>query len=191
MGFTNDYSKASQGGLKPEGDYEVLIVKAEEKQSKGGKLHLNLNLVIRNDVDQSYQNGYLFHTLWKRKEPTAADLQVNGYGFGQVMALGKAAGLPNGKNYESLSDFLQELIGKPVRAHVVHDEYNGNKREAIAWFNPTDYPEVKHVMKKKPDVNPDGFAPAAQQTTYANIQAAQAAAAQEFASMPLDDDLPF
>ena len=97
----------------------------------------------------------------------------------------------NGKNYESLSDFLQELIGKPVCAHVVHDEYNGNKREAIAWFNPTDYPEVKHVMKKKPDVNPDGYASAAQQTTYANLQAAQAAAEQEFASMPLDDDLPF
>lgn len=188
MAFTNDYSKASQGGLKPEGDYEALIVKAEEKPTKSGKLHLNLNLVIRNDVDQNYQNGYLFHTLWKRKEPTEADNQVNGYGFSQIMSLGKAAGLPNGKNYESLADFLQELIGKPVRAHVVHDEYNGNKRETIAWFNPTDYPEVKHVMKKKSDVNPDGYASAAQQTTYVNTPAAQAVAAQAVGD---DDDLPF
>lgn len=189
MGFTNDFSKAQQGGLKPEGDYEVLIVKVEERKTKGGTVHINMNLVIRNDVKQGYQNGYLFHTLWKRKEPTEADMQVNGYGFGQIMALGKAAGLPNGKNYESLADFMQELIGKPVRAHVVHDEYNGDKREAIAWFNPTDHPEVKHVMKKKrPDVNPDGYASAVQQTTYANAPAAQAAAAQ---TAPDDEDLPF
>ena len=188
MGFTNDYSKASQGGLKPEGDYEVLIVKAEERKTKDGTVHINMNLVIRNDVKQGYQNGYLFHALWKRKKPTEADNQVNGYGFGQIMALGKAAGLPNGKNYESLADFLQELIGKPVRVKVKHRKYNGEMQEQISWFNPTDYPEVKHVMKKKPDVNPDGYASAAQQTTYANTPAAQAAAAQAVGD---DDDLPF
>ena len=190
MGFTNDFSKAQQGGLKPEGDYEVLIVKAEEKTTKGGKVYLSLNLVIRNDVKQGYQNGYLFHTLWKRKNPTEADMQVNGYSFSQVMALGKAAGLPNGKNYESLADFLQELVRKPVLVHLVHDTYNDTERESIAWVNPTKFPEVKHVMKTKPDVNPDGYAEKPQ-TEYANTAAAQAAQAQEFAVMPLDDDLPF
>ena len=190
MGFTNDFSKAQQGGLKPEGDYEVLIVKAEEKTTKGGKVYLSLNLVIRNDVKQGYQNGYLFHTLWKRKNPTEADMQVNGYSFSQVMALGKAAGLPNGKNYESLADFLQELVRKPVLVHLVHDTYNDTERESIAWVNPTKFPEVKHVMKTKPDVNPDGYAQKPQEE-YAGTAAAQAAQAQEFAVMPLDDDLPF
>lgn len=190
MSFTNDFSKAQQGGLKPEGDYEVLIVKAEEKTTKGGKVYLSLNLVIRNDVKQGYQNGYLFHTLWKRKEPTEADKQVNGYSFSQVMALGKAAGLPNGKNYESLADFLQELVKKPVLVHLVHDTYNDTERESIAWVNPTKFPEVKHVMKTKPDVNPDGYAEKPQ-TEYANTAAVQAAQAQGSASLPDDEDLPF
>lgn len=190
MGFTNDYSQAYEaGGLKPEGDYEVIITKAEEKQTKGsGKTYLSLSLVIRNDVDQKYKNAYLFHTLWKRKEPTEADRQVNGYGFSQIMSLSKAAGLPNGKNYDSLTDLLTELMKKPVKAHLVHDEYNGDKRESIAWFAPTDHPEVKHIMKQRPDVNPDGYA-YQQQTSYAN-QPAQAAS-DGFVPMPLDDDLPF
>ena len=35
---------------------------------------------IGEDVEQGYKNGYIFNTLWKRKEPTEADLQVKGYG---------------------------------------------------------------------------------------------------------------
>ena len=188
MGFTNDYSKAQKpNGVKPEGDYEVIIVKAEERQTKGGKTGLNLSMVIRNDVDQKYKDGYLFHTLWKRKEPTAADLQVKGYGFNQVMALGKAAGLPDGKDYASLEDFLKDLIGKSVRVHLVHEEYKGEKQERISWMNPTDYPEVRHVMKKKkPDVTADTYAKP--ETSYA---APAAAAGDDFQAMPLDDDLPF
>lgn len=37
-------------------------------------------------------------------------MQVNGYGFNQVMTLGKAAGLPDGKDYDSLKQFLGELV---------------------------------------------------------------------------------
>ena len=41
-------------------------------------------MVIRNDVEQNYKNGYIFDTLWKKKEPTNADLQVKGYSYGQI-----------------------------------------------------------------------------------------------------------
>ena len=189
MGFTNDYSQAQEpNGLKPEGDYEVVIVKAAEKQTKNGKTGLNFSMVIRNDVDQKYKDGYIFHTLWKRREPTAADMQVNGYGFGQIMALGKAAGLPDGKDYADLTEYLKDLVGKPVLAHLVHEEYNGEKRERISWLNPTKHPEVRHVMKKKPDVQHDGYAKPTE--TYA-APAAASAPGQDFQPMPLDDDLPF
>ena len=98
MGFKANWSEAAQpNSLKPEGDYECLIAKAEERDytnSKGEeKTCLNISFVIRNDVEQGYKNGYIFHTLWKRIEPTENDMQVNGYGFNQVMAIGKAAGL--------------------------------------------------------------------------------------------------
>ena len=189
MGFRNDFKQADMGnGIKPEGNYECIIVKAEERATKNGKLGLNISMVIRNDVQQSYQNGYIFHTLWKRKEPTTADMQVNGYGFGQVMALGKAAGLPDGKDYANLTEFLTDLVGKPVIAHLIHDEYNGIKREQVQYLNPTKHPDVRHVMKKRPDVNPDGYAKPSE--TYAAAPA-QTAAADGFQPMPLDDDLPF
>lgn len=185
MGFTNDYSQAQEfSGIKPEGDYEVLIVKAEEKQTKSGKTGLNLKMVIRNDVDQKYQNGYIFHTLWKRKEPTAADRQVNGYGFGQVMALGKAARLPDGKDYASLADFLADLVRKPVRVRLKHEEYNGAVQERVDYMNPTNFPEVRHVMKMKPDVSADDYAQP--QTTYANQPTYQ-----NDPSSLLDEDLEF
>ena len=183
MGFTNDYSKAQDNGIKPEGDYEVIIAEARERQTKNGATGLNLHLVIRNDVDQKFKNGYIFMQLWKRKEPTAADMQVNGYGFGQIMALGKAAGLPDGKNYADLTEFLKELVGKPVLAHLVHDTYNGAKREQVQYLNPTRFPEVRHVMKKKVDVARDDYAKPSE--GYA------ASAVQSAAALPLDDDLPF
>lgn len=183
MGFTNDYTKADSNGLKPAGDYEVIITKAAERQTKSGATGLNLSLVIRNDVDQKYQNGYIFMQLWKRKEPSAADLQVNGYGFGQVMALGKAAGLPDGKDYADLTEFLTDLVGKPVIAHLIHDEYNGTKREQVQYLNPTKHPKVRHIMKKKVDVARDDYAKPSEGYAASAIQSA--------AALPLDDDLPF
>lgn len=187
MGFKNDFSQAQQGGLKPEGDYEVIIVKAAEKTTKNGKVYLNLSMVIRNDVEQAYKNGYLFMSLFKRKEPTAADLQVNGYGFSQIMALGKAAQLPDGKDYENLEAFLKELVDKPIRAHLKHGEYNGEKREEINYINPTNFPQVRHVMKAS--------------SNKADVYASQAPAQYAGTSAPgagfremndlTDEDLPF
>ena len=70
----------SLNSLKPEGDYECLIAKAEERDytnSKGEeKTCLNISFIIRNDVEQGYKNGHIFHTLWKRREPTENDKQV-------------------------------------------------------------------------------------------------------------------
>lgn len=151
MGFKNDFDKAEQGsGLKPEGDYECIITAIEEKTTKNSSTGLNLTLVIRNDVQgQKYGNACLFHTLWKRKEPTDMDKQVNGYSFGQVMALGKAAALPDGKDYDSLKQFCEDLLNKCVRATVKHEEYNGKKYERISYVNSTKFPDCKHKFKEQ------------------------------------------
>ena len=121
MGFKANQSEAVQGSeLKPEGDYECIITSCEERTTRNGATGLNFSLVIRNDIaEQKYKNAYLFHTLWKRKEPSEADMQVNGYSFGQVMALGKATGLPDGKDYESLEAYLQDLNGLVIRSQVL------------------------------------------------------------------------
>lgn len=190
MGFKANWSEATQSNsLKPEGDYECLIAKAEERDytnSKGEeKTCLNISFIIRNDVEQGYKNGHIFHTLWKRKEPTENDMQVNGYGFNQVMTLGKAAGLPDGKDYDSLEQFLGELVKKPVRVTIKHGEWNGEKREEVSWLNPTKFPEVKHTFKQSQSSTAQTYVQP--QQSYAPAQTAN----QGFEDMPLDDDLPF
>ena len=66
MGFKANWSEAAQSNsLKPEGDYECLIAKAEERDytnSKGEeKTCLNISFIIRNDVEQGYKNAYIPH----------------------------------------------------------------------------------------------------------------------------------
>ena len=181
MAFRTNTSKAQEGGntLKPEGDYEVIIDTAEVTRTQSGKDKINIVYVIRNDVQQPCQNGLIFNSIWKKKEPNADDMSVDGYNFGQLMAVAAAAKLPDDKEYASLGDFLAELSGKPMKVHLYHDDYNGKTYEKIDLHQPTEYPEIKHKAKPKP--NAAGYA--APQTSFA---AAAPAAPSEG-----DDDYPF
>lgn len=194
MGFKNDFSQANNGnGIKPEGDYECIITAIEEKTTKNGKTGLNLSMVIRNDiVGQKYGNAMLFYTLWKRKEPTEADVQVNGYGFAQVMALGKAAGLPDGKDYASLADYCNDLLNKCVIAHLEHEDYNGKTQERVKWLNPTKKPDCKHTFKKT-ETKANSFASATQPQTFASTSQVmqQLGDLSDFEDVLSDDGVPF
>ena len=102
MGFSTNYEDVQDFDLIPKGEYEVIITKIEERTTQNGATGLNFTLVIRNDVEQKYQNRCIFHTLWKRKEPTQADMQVQEYSFKQIMQLAKAVRLPSGMSCISL-----------------------------------------------------------------------------------------
>ena len=117
MAFRMNSSKASEGGisLKPEGDYEVIIDSAETKTiQSSGKQCVSLTYIIRNDVQQPCQNGLIFNSIWKKKEPNADDMSVDGYNFGQLMAVAAAAKLPLRlmavllRNYEQAASLLFE-----------------------------------------------------------------------------------
>lgn len=147
MGFSTNYEDVQDFDLIPKGEYEVIITKIEEHTTQKGATGLNFTLVIRNDVEQKYQNRCIFHTLWKRKEPTQADLSVNGYGFKQIMQLAKAVRLPSGKSYETVYSLCDELGGKIMRVTVGHREYNGRTYEEVRYMNETQFPECKHTFK--------------------------------------------
>ena len=189
MGFKNDFSQANNGdNIKPEGDYECIITAIEERTTKNGKTGLNISMVIRNDIQgQRYGNAMLFYTLWKRREPTQMDMQVGGYGFGQVMALGKAAGLPDGKDYASLKEYCEDLLNKCVIAHMKHEDYNGKTQERVRWLNPTKHPECRHVFKK---ATPTADSYAKNEQTFANTQQALGDLS-EFEEILSDDGVPF
>ena len=158
MGFSTDYTEVSSFDLIPKGEYEVIIKSIEERTTQNGATGLNLTLVIRNDVEQKYQNRVIFHTLWKRKEPTQADMQVQGYSFKQIMSLAKAANLPSGKSYETVADLCADLINHVMRVTVDHDTYNGSTRENVKFMNQSRFSECKHIYKEKPAVSGDTVA---------------------------------
>lgn len=188
MAFSMNSAEATSGSaLKPEGDYECIITACEERTTKNGKTGLNLTLVIRNDVEgQKYGNACLFYTTWKAVNPSDKDKAVNGYIYGQIMALGKAAQLPEGKEYADLNAYLADLCGKCVIAHVVHEEYNGETRERVKWLNPTKHPDCKHVFKSK--VTSDTVA-RPQNVQFANANVKVDADTGEVTNE--DDDYPF
>ena len=171
MGFSTSYEEINDDyGTLPEGEYEVVIRNIEERTTPKGATGLNLSLIVRNDVEQNYKDRYIFYTLWKRKEPTAADKQVQGYGFNQVMRLAKSAGLPSGKAYETLQDMCNDLMHRPLKVTLEHREYNGKIQENVKYVNATAFPECKHVFKEKKQVTADTAAQKPQET-FASIPA--------------------
>ena len=172
MAFSQDNSAATSA-LKPEGRYETIITSIDEKATKNGKSYLNIRLTIRNDVEgQKYGNACLFYQIWKRKEPTQEDLSVNGYIYGMVMGLGKAAGLPDGKEYKDLAEYCNDLVGTCVIAQLKHEiGDDGIEREKVAYLNKTNHPDCKHKFKTADTVSaPKNESFAATTTTEATME---------------------
>ena len=151
------------GGLKPEGDYEVLIGNVHVDVAKSGKEYISVPMTIRDDVEQKYQGGKIYHSMWKRREPGKMDMEVEGYSYDQLMRLCQAVGIPSGTNFESLDDLLRQCSWKQVICHLVHEEYQGNKQERVKWLKKTEHPtEVKAPEYAGPaadDLEDDGDLP--------------------------------
>lgn len=185
MAYTTDYSDIPEGSeLIPEGEYECIIKYAGEDATKGGTVYMSVTLVIRNDIDQPCKNKYIWHHIWQKKEPSPADLACSGYSSKQINAVSKAAKLPNGKSYDSLSDWADELKNKIVRVTVEHDEYQGKTSARVKWVNESKYPDCRHKWKGAEDVA-DEEKPAeksAEQQSNDDFQEVKTTS---------DDDLPF
>lgn len=146
MAFSTNYEN-SGSELLPVGKYECIVVDAAPTVAKSGTPYLDIRFVIRNDVSQKYQNKYIFHSIWKRKEPTEQDKQVDYYSFKQLMNLANAVKLPSGKNYASVEELCRDFVGKCCNVEIEHNEYNGQTRERVKFCNQTSFPECKHVFR--------------------------------------------
>lgn len=193
MNFSTNYDDLGSS-LLPEGKYECIVKDAFPSETRHGTPYLDIRLVIRNDVEQKYQNKYIFHSIWKKKEPSEQDKQVDGYSFKQLMSLANAAGLPSGKSYASVEELCKDFVGKCVNAETEHDEYDGKTNVRVKYCNKTEYPECKHVFKEA--------SAAADSNTYQKPKQdafAQPAAVRTPSDIDLDDfeeiigdgDLPF
>lgn len=196
MGFLTDYENINDDfDILPEGDYEVIIRNIEERTTRNGATGLNLSLVVRNDIEQKFKDRYIFYTLWKRKEPTAADKQVQGYGFNQVMRIAKSAKLPNGKAYESIMDMCEDLMHRTLKVTLEHREWNGKQQENVKYVNASEYPVCKHVFKEKKQVKTDAAAPPKNENFAAEMPAQHENLSigdlDDFEEILSDDEVPF
>lgn len=151
--FQVDHDKASEGGIIPEGTYEVIVAKAFEDTAKSGTMFINLHLVVRNDVVvQQHQNRYIFGSIWQSKE-------TGQYNAGMLNAVAKALRIENGKRYNSMEELLNDFKGKTCKVTVKHEEYNGKINARVSRWEPSQFQGCNHVFKENANNIPDGFHP--------------------------------
>ena len=151
MAFSTTYEERNV--LTPEGEYECIIhsahVTASRTDSGRAIVYFSVQLTVRNDVPQTYQNKHIYHAIWQKREENQSDQDraMGGFSFKQVMNLCKAAGIPSGSEYDTLDDLGRDLCGRIVRANLIHDTYNGKTSEKIKWFTETKYPQCRHQQR--------------------------------------------
>lgn len=119
--FTIDYSKAKEFASITDGTYETFIEKAVQDATKNGADFINIHFRIRKDFQQEFQNNIIFHRIFAKKEDGKCP-------EGVIHNLAKQAGIPEGTQFKSLDDYLNQLLNKCLKITVKNEtsEYNGN-----------------------------------------------------------------
>lgn len=155
--LTTDYSNNTSGNYDPlpTGTYEMIINNAQETATNNGAESLQIDLLVRNDLDKvpslaetnaKYHNRHVFMDNWKRKDTNQYDLE----GFQYIL---QAAKVPEGTPLKTVEDFMNLIKGAGVKVFVKKEdnEYNGKTTEVnrvAPWnFSVTDFPEVQHTYK--------------------------------------------
>ncbi len=152
MAFSVNHSQASQGRyLPPEGTYEVVFQKAEEKTTQSGKRLINFTFRIREDVMQDEQGQEFEFAMFPLNNPSARDPE--GYRLGTIQMICKCIGVAEGMNFESISDWLDNLTGLPIKVEVKQRMYN-DKPQINVNYEPTEFPQVSTGAAVNPDELP-------------------------------------
>ena len=145
MAFTVDTNNTQeqQGLIKP-GGYEVVIKEVTEGASQQkGTPFIQIELVVRNDVNQEFKNKHLWYTIWD----TPATREKGMYAK-QINTVSKHAGIQNGASFNSIQDWGRFIQGRPVLATVKLEEYNGEQKERVTFINATKFPQCQHSWKQ-------------------------------------------
>lgn len=131
----------------PDGDYEVVIKRVAENVTPGGAEYVEIDMIVRNDVEQPNKNSHIFHKIWKAK----ASGEYSSKSFNIV---GKAAQIPNGKVYKTMEELFADFEGKAARVRVKNEtsEHNGRTYENVnvkMWGSTKIDGPVRHVYKEQ------------------------------------------
>lgn len=137
-----DHNKAQQGSyMPPEGIYEVIISSMQYNVTQSGTEYLQVKLDIRTDVMQEGMGESINWPIWRKKEPTPMD--PDGFPSGVIQSLSRCAGLENGKSYPTMDAWINDLLRKPLRVEIKHNEWNGRVRPRVSYIYETEYPDVR------------------------------------------------
>lgn len=145
-GFNLDFSKAAQTGGVKDGTYECVVNRASEEATPNGAEYMELELIIRNDVDQPCKNLRIFAKNWKSKAEGK-------YNEGMIMAIAQALQLQDGKQYNGLDELMADFVLKTVLVTVENEEstYNGktyNNLNVKKWEKSKIQGVMNHQFKK-------------------------------------------
>lgn len=165
-------------GIIPEGDYEVIVSGGEYRVKDQSWPNFNLELTIRSDVDQEFKGRKVFHTFWlSQKKETSLQICMN-----MIEAFGHKVGVPDGVEFETEQQWVNFIIGKPVKAHVAIEEYNNKEKNVVKYFNESEFMDV--VAEARATYNSDT-------NNYARVDD-DPFAKDNYRTVDIsDDDLPF
>jgi hypothetical protein len=126
--FKIDHSQAKEGftSITP-GEYEVTVINFELKKSSTDKNVVSVDYEIRSDVDQDFQARKILYDNFIVSENTMWRFQ----------SASKAAGFPNGKEFNSFKEWAEFFLHKNLRLVVGEREYNGKKYVQVKGFKPS------------------------------------------------------
>lgn len=169
--MNTDYSNNTGGNYDPlpTGTYEMIINNAQESATKSGAETLQIDLLVRNDLDKvpdladtnaKYHNRHVFMDNWKRKLTNQYDLD----GFQYIL---QAVGVPEGTPLHTVEDFMKLISNAAVKVYVKQEENTYQNETTMVnrvapWnFSKTDFPEINHVYKggKSSATTPNSSAP--------------------------------
>lgn len=175
----------------PTGDYEMLLFAVKPGQSQGGTNNETYDFIVRNDINQQYQNKHVFVPIWKTEKAKSRRAQ-----FMKDIWLATGNNPAQFRQLGGLDDYINAVSGRPVLAHVLEqdDEYNGEKRKKNTIFpnakgkqnnlKLSEFPQVSHQFKQVNSNQNSGFG---NQQSAGNVFGGNPV----FGGEITNDDLPF
>lgn len=147
MAFLKQNNKKAQEekknfGLIPEGDYEVFATEGKWEDKPGKTPRANFTFVLRSDVDQAAKGRKVFHDFYISRDPEKVETSL-----GFIERFNLEIGVPDGVEFETQQEWINYVLGKPVKAHIGTKEYNGKEYNEIKWFNESEFKEMKEQPK--------------------------------------------
>lgn len=127
--FKVDYNNTGMEPVKP-GEYEVFPMKYDIEVAQSGNQRVIVNYKIRADVDQPCQDQEI-----KFDNFTVTDNSM--WRFNQAA---KAAGIPDGAEFNDAHDWANAFMNRAVRVVVADKQYNGNTYPEVKSFKESSFP---------------------------------------------------